>query len=320
MSPRWVIVALAAGLVAADPQPVHGIMLYPGETGHATFAIRVPEPTTVTGVSSTCACIAASTLPPVLEPTRDQPWTLLISTRDDDTGAISGSGWIRGSAGGRDTLITCTYDGEVRDLIAWPWSGSVVDLGRMRSDGADLAVTASLRRGTHPEPWDSCTVAVEGDPAIDAAQTPGADGSWTLRATVHPGGVCGVLSSRLTWSFATGGRALGYHPSRVLRAIVDGPVSAQPHAALIGAVAAGATRRIPVWLAGSGADGRIPAIVRLAPSDPALVAASADAAGRIDLAFTASGPPRQANGHLDAHFADGTILRIPWIARIIAAP
>jgi len=170
-----------------------------------------------------------------------------------------------------------------------------------------------------PAAWDRLTVNVQGDPSlVTASVTPGSDGTWVTRTRWTPGTHVGVITALLEWRAWAGATELPYHPQRSVRLDVRGRVFAVPAMALLGGMRPGASRTVSIDLAAR--TGELPAVTRVElPDEEDLHATLAVAAGgrqELSLTCVAGRTAKRYDKAVQVYFADGTILRIPYLGRV----
>jgi hypothetical protein len=331
----WPLLAAAFAACAAEP-PVEstpstlltvtseGLVFFPGERQIVPFTFTAPGGATlaVTRVEASCSCMVPGGIPVRLEPGAPVHAAVMI-TAGRLAGGFGGTVWVWSRAGEEaERIIALSASGEVRDPLGWPaeLSGPLLDLGSCRSQEAVQPRRFRLVRGPHPLPWTTISVD-SGDDGQFHAEVQAAGAGWDLVVTPASPRFHGQLNGRLVFTLrAADGNVLPYQPERALRLRVVGPVVAKPLGLLLGVVAAGGMAEASSVL--STADGA-PIVVRtLTVSDPARMHAQValvDGEQVLSLAFTATGKPGKASGHVDVGFADGSVMRLPVLATVAAA-
>lgn len=285
-------------------------------------------------IATSCGCTLVEA-PAVGTTIPDQGLPVTLRT----TFAVSGEHTFSASAFSVDPVTPIdqiTYRIAVTDLIGFegresPWSKLVLT----RQRGGGWSGSRRFTRGRHPATWSelSAEPAEQECGPVWRTAVVKEGRSWELQVALDPGQCCGVWSNRVTCRFrkADGG-LLPYAPSLKAVATLPGVVAALPASVVVGGIEPGAgstarvmVRSVPGWMG-------VPREWKPdEPRDGVTVAvgwseatANQDGSRQWQVAITitvATGHPvGQIGGGVVITFSDGTAIRIPYLAAVIALP
>lgn len=331
MTPRCAITILCvlmSMLGAAEPT---GDVLYPGVPAFIDWSIVPAKSDTVRAVRTSCGCTVANDFRPY-DALAGVARTVQLRYGYATPGDYSVDVTAWGSAPD-EPLHKGTFSYRVRDAIAMkdkptdnPWGR--LDLNPSSVPGVWRGERAWVR-GPHPRPWAtmSCQVADGEVPGWSVEVVPVED-SWLFRAGFEPHGLCGIWATRIKFRFAdAAGTPLPYEPRLSLRALISGPVEAQPRTAVIGSMAPGSSTETQIVIQpAEGWQGRPVSVSQETTTEhpgvlatmrmPTDVGAGPWTAG-LTVSIAPDALPGKSNGAVVLTCSDGTRLRIPFLVTIL---
>jgi len=314
-------------VIAADP---HAETLFPGQPGSYEWSITAARDETIRSISTSCGCSL-----PLTEGFKpfDLKENESRSVRLSYGNSLSGDYEVTVAAWGenrKEPIHKGAFVFGVRDALVLQASPKEHPWGRLDlSEGAPGVWMGkrSFTRGPHPKPWAaiSCKIAANENQGWSA--TVSHEGNAVeFTAKLEPHGLCGIWSTKAIFSFQTvDGTALPYTPRLPLRALVPGPVEAQPRTAVIGTMESGTTTDSTVVIQPTaGWSARPASVEQEVDADRAAIHATMslpmDVSGPWTASLTVSAlsnaTPGKANGAVIVKFSDGTRLRVPFLVTI----
>lgn len=303
--------------LVADGNPsrevvISDLITYPGEVRVLTFRIAndFGSPFEVLRVEQSCDCFSVGVLPPRLEPGQivECPVGLVGNPRPS---AFKGSFLIIGKTGdGKVTSIRCSFSGESRDYLIWPWPGRRVDLTISDPTGGPDEWSFALLRGDHPERWDRLEVSIPSsdNPLLKATVAEVGD-QWHLRMRRQSQALRGHITEKILFSFFSAGNRLSYSEERSFHLFIPGELNVKPAVLMIGLVEVGETveRMIEV----SNREGAVVRGLRFTGNGPGF-ARAVNHEGGAAIVFS---PKNQGsnNGFIDVTSGSGEVYRVPYI-------
>jgi len=326
--PTWpMLLLLAASLIAAQPEIIqtHAFgTVFPGSHLRHDFVFRNDGAATwrIGAVSATCSCGKPKQLPQTVAPGESLTVPVTYQVGLDRRRGFGGD--VRVDIDGGDTAprrLVARFTLEAHGLIALPGHGRVV-LPPVPADGPPVETLVPLARDSNPVAWDGVAVKVTaGADALAAEARPDPDrpGEWSLRLTVTPHGLAGVLPSQIELVCSQAGTALPFTERLTVIARVTGQVRADPPSLLFGALTTRDQRTFRVLPDASTAE---PELTGIMVSDQAHASAKALPDGSIELTLDPGvvKEDRQASGQLELQFNGGFRLRVPYFAAFSSGP
>ncbi len=313
----------------ADGTPVlelekSDLVFYPEESKLVPLTFTTPESGFLPiNSDATCSCIEIQDFP--LEPfAPGSKQTLkIIMHASSYAGGIDASIRVHGIVQGQDRTIVCTLAGVVSDYVEWGTQSGIIELGSIIESGLPKTLHRTLRRGKNPQRFDALHItAVSNGDIMSVMTTPIDADSWDVAITLARMPRIGTVAGELRMACDEAGKRLPYASFRRVRMTFVGRHSCIPAGLILGSVHAqdSVTKRLQLSsVAGSEAVG----VLSITPSDPTRMTARAisnDGKQHLILDFTASGLPGDASGYVDVVYADGSVLRVPYVAAINAIP
>ncbi len=299
--------------------------LFPGQTDTVAFMLVAPadQSITLTQVERNCGCLDSDAAPGVLAAGSQTAFRIQVRG-DQRPGTRVVRTRLLGQQGATVIAYHCSIEVEVREPLVSDAGWRMVDLPGITGSLTMSKLTIPLRRGSHPEQWESLTAEVTGIGGQWSATPEVKDDQIDLRLGFIPDQVSGIMTATVRFSLFTSGRELPCHPKLPLRVRVSGEVQTIPGSVLFGAVPLDGVRDESIELVSAGT-GPIPEITSITSSDSQRLGAQALANGQrrgIRFSFRGVGLPGAASGWAEVRFADEarTRLRLPYYATVSAPP